>query len=246
MYSMVLMMAVSTSPDAAALGNGIGFFGHSCNGSSCHGSSCHGSSCHGSGIFGLNLFSKHHGCTGCTGCVGCIGTPIQSTIGVPVSSAPFISSPVVGTPVLNNPSYPHETTTIPTTNYTPIIPAVSNPTELPKVLPNTGNTEIPVGPKMTEPKIEEPKGKVSMVEDNSKAFITVQLPADARLKVEGEVIASSASKVRIFATPTLKPGTVYYYDVVAEVTRDGKTLTASEKVAVDAGSKVTVKLDPKN
>lgn len=58
MYSVVLMMAMTASPDAAAFGNGC-LGGEGCSGSSCHG---------GSGIFGGKMFGGHKG--GCGGCGG--------------------------------------------------------------------------------------------------------------------------------------------------------------------------------
>ena len=74
MYSMVLMMAMSASPEAAAFGKKMGCNG--CDGgSSCSGTvvvygCCGGESCHGGGhkLFGGGggLFGKHkkHGCDG--------------------------------------------------------------------------------------------------------------------------------------------------------------------------------------
>jgi uncharacterized protein (TIGR03000 family) len=81
MYSVVLLMALSTSADAPALGGGCsGLFG--CSG--CCGGSCHG--CCGGGFFSK---WKHHSCCGgccggsCYGCTGCAG----GTIVVPSSPA---------------------------------------------------------------------------------------------------------------------------------------------------------------
>ncbi|MCE9530084.1 MAG: hypothetical protein K8T89_02945 [Planctomycetes bacterium] len=105
MYSMILMMAVSSAPESAAFGWNSGCQGNSCHGTSCHGlifgghgKSCHGSSCHGTSCHGL-IFGGHgknchgtscHG-TSChglilgghgTSCHGssCHGTVIKSTV----------------------------------------------------------------------------------------------------------------------------------------------------------------------
>jgi uncharacterized protein (TIGR03000 family) len=55
---------------------------------------------------------------------------------------------------------------------------------------------------------------------------------------------TSTSTERTFASPALKPGTIYYYTFTAEVVRDGKTLTAQEIVAVEAGKTTKVSMSP--
>jgi uncharacterized protein (TIGR03000 family) len=40
---------------------------------------------------------------------------------------------------------------------------------------------------------------------------------------------------RTFTTPKLEPGTSYYYELRAEVERDGKTYKENKKVTVKAG-----------
>jgi uncharacterized protein (TIGR03000 family) len=75
------------------------------------------------------------------------------------------------------------------------------------------------------------------------AFITVNVPADAKISINGANTAST-SAVRVFSTPNMRRGTVQYYTFVAEVVRDGKTYTATEKVAVEAGSKTAISLNP--
>jgi uncharacterized protein (TIGR03000 family) len=79
------------------------------------------------------------------------------------------------------------------------------------------------------------------------AHITVNLPADAKIFIEGAEIPSPsplASDRRLFVTPDLKPGAVYRYTVSAEIVRDGKTLNVTEKVAVQAGSHAKIQLNP--
>lgn len=86
MYSVVLMMAVTSGAEAPD-------FGHRCNGCngcngchggfvSCHGcSGCFGGGCHGcSGCHGGGLF-RRHGCRGCNGCNGCHGGYVVSCHG---------------------------------------------------------------------------------------------------------------------------------------------------------------------
>ena len=90
------------------------------------------------------------------------------------------------------------------------------------------------------PKKEEKKGGVT----SAPAFITVNVPADAKITIDGAA-TTSVSTVRTFSTPELNPGSVYYYTFTAEVVREGKTFTATEKVAVEAGATAQISLNPK-
>ena len=75
------------------------------------------------------------------------------------------------------------------------------------------------------------------------ATISVSLPADARLMVDG-IATRAASATRSFVTPALEAGKDYQYTLLAEVVRDGKTLSASEVVTVRAGQRTAVTLTP--
>jgi uncharacterized protein (TIGR03000 family) len=78
-----------------------------------------------------------------------------------------------------------------------------------------------------------------VVPQAAPASVTVRLPADARLSIDGtECPLTSAT--RTFATPNLDPGYKYSYTLKAEITREGKTRSASKKVIVEAGKKVDV------
>jgi hypothetical protein len=104
MYTMVLMMAMSSSGDAAAFGRSKGC-GGGCAGTpvvvvesaGCHGGAgCLGGGCHGGGrkLFGGGgLFRKHKGCHGGAGCHGggCTGVPAPA----PVCCDPCATTPVV-------------------------------------------------------------------------------------------------------------------------------------------------------
>jgi uncharacterized protein (TIGR03000 family) len=87
MYSVVMMMALTTGGEMPAWGDGCygcsGYCSGYCSGSSCHGcwSSCHGgcwSSCHGChggfGLFNRGCHGCHSSCNGCSSsCHGCHG-----------------------------------------------------------------------------------------------------------------------------------------------------------------------------
>jgi uncharacterized protein (TIGR03000 family) len=227
MYSMVLMMAMSASPEAAAFGNGC----NGCGGGACYGNTCHGGGlfagkgCCGGGCHGGGLFAGHgcsgsscHGCHGggglfaghgCCGGGGCHGGGLFGRKGG-----------------CHGGCYGGGCYGGGCTGYAPAGCCGSG-----------GCQGVPPTPMPAPGK--DKKGGVT----SAPAYITVNVPADATITIDGAA-TKSTSNVRIFATPELEPGTVYYYTFVAEVVRDGKKLTAVEKVAVEAGSAPQVSLTP--
>ncbi len=95
--------------------------------------------------------------------------------------------------------------------------------------------------RLREKKEEEVSKAVDQVvsEVAASARITVRLPQDARLYVDG-VACPLTSSTRSFNTPTLEPGREFYYTLRAEVVRDGQARTQSQRVVVSAGRQVTV------
>jgi uncharacterized protein (TIGR03000 family) len=74
---------------------------------------------------------------------------------------------------------------------------------------------------------------------DASALVTVRLPKDARLFVDGTPIPQKLA-VRKFTTPKLAPGQLYYYTVKVELDREGEVVTKSKRVVVEAGKKVEV------
>jgi uncharacterized protein (TIGR03000 family) len=70
------------------------------------------------------------------------------------------------------------------------------------------------------------------------ASLTVQLPEDAKLFVDNKPM-KTASSTRTFRTPALQPGQTYYYDLRAEVLREGRVVDRTQRVLVRAGENVT-------
>ena len=62
----------------------------------------------------------------------------------------------------------------------------------------------------------------------------VDLPPNAKLYIDDQPMKAVTER-RTFTTPTLEPGTTYYYDLRAELVRDGKTFTDKKRVTVKAG-----------
>jgi uncharacterized protein (TIGR03000 family) len=70
------------------------------------------------------------------------------------------------------------------------------------------------------------------------ARVTVNLPADARLYIDGVACPLTSAK-RSFTTASLPANKKFYYSVRAEVTRDGQTLVETQRVVVEAGQEAT-------
>jgi uncharacterized protein (TIGR03000 family) len=103
MYSVVLMMAMTGTPDAAAFGHK-----HGCDGgcTGCTGyvaASCYGCQGYAAGCCGCHGTSRHakhsHSCCGCTGApvCGCCGTPVYTACygcyGAPIATPPPVTGP---------------------------------------------------------------------------------------------------------------------------------------------------------
>jgi uncharacterized protein (TIGR03000 family) len=76
-------------------------------------------------------------------------------------------------------------------------------------------------------------------EGKDAARVVVKLPADARLYVD-DVLCPLTSKTRSFNTPELEVGRSYYYNLKAEIVREGEKRTATKRVVVEAGKQVTI------
>jgi uncharacterized protein (TIGR03000 family) len=82
-------------------------------------------------------------------------------------------------------------------------------------------------------------GTVRPEEKPAPARVTVQLPTDARLLVDG-VASPLTSSTRTFDTPALEPGRKYFYILTAEVVREGRPVSDSRRVLLQAGKEVKV------
>ena len=71
---------------------------------------------------------------------------------------------------------------------------------------------------------------------NNRATITIHLPDDAQLLVDGKATAST-SATRRFYSPPLEDGKSYHYNFEARVERDGKIVTMPQRVDVRSGDR---------
>jgi uncharacterized protein (TIGR03000 family) len=74
---------------------------------------------------------------------------------------------------------------------------------------------------------------------DAPATVVVKLPARAKLSINGKVMRSNATR-RVFRSPTLRAGKVYYYSLKASVKRNGRTLSKNKRLRVRAGQRTTV------
>jgi uncharacterized protein (TIGR03000 family) len=75
-----------------------------------------------------------------------------------------------------------------------------------------------------------------------RATLFINVPADARLTVDGAPTNQQSAR-RVFNSPPLQPGKDYYYELKAEVTRDGHAYAKTQRVTVRAGRELVVTLD---
>jgi uncharacterized protein (TIGR03000 family) len=76
----------------------------------------------------------------------------------------------------------------------------------------------------------------------NQATITVHLPADANLTIDGQP-TQSTSGTRTFLSPPLQQGKTYTYTLRAEVNRDGRKMDVKKNIDVQAGRRTEVNLD---
>jgi uncharacterized protein (TIGR03000 family) len=73
---------------------------------------------------------------------------------------------------------------------------------------------------------------------NRQARVIIEVPADAKLYVDNYLTKAEGMTQRHFTTPALETGQEYFYNVKAEVIRDGKTISETKRITVRAGAEV--------
>jgi uncharacterized protein (TIGR03000 family) len=92
------------------------------------------------------------------------------------------------------------------------------------------------------PKKEEVIPKKDKDEPTSApATISVSLPADATLTIDGAPTTSTSAQ-RLFVSPALPAGQIFHYNLKATVMRDGAPVSVEERVAVRAGQQSRITL----
>ncbi len=75
------------------------------------------------------------------------------------------------------------------------------------------------------------------------ATLIITVPADSKLTIDDRP-TTQTSDTRTFVARNLNPGYTYYYQLKAEVVRDGQTQHLSKRVAVRPGEVTRVDLNP--
>jgi uncharacterized protein (TIGR03000 family) len=77
---------------------------------------------------------------------------------------------------------------------------------------------------------------------SAPATIIINLPAEARLTVDGEATTSTSGR-RVFLSPPLAQGSEYYYTINAEIMRNGQPVAVTRRVPVTPGRETRITLD---
>jgi uncharacterized protein (TIGR03000 family) len=88
---------------------------------------------------------------------------------------------------------------------------------------------------LPEPKVVAPQSYLP-----TRARLLVEVPADAKLFIDDQLMKTT-SEHRAFNTPVLDNGQTYYYELRAEVVRDGKPVSVTKRVTLKAGDVVQTK-----
>ena len=76
--------------------------------------------------------------------------------------------------------------------------------------------------------------------------MSISLPADAKLYVDGQLTRTMDKAVRTFLTPDLEEGQEYRYVMKAEVVRDGMLQSETKTIIVKAGAEISEAFDSLN
>lgn len=257
MYSIVLMTALTTSPETPQFN---GYFRdmlsgcHGCSGGarySCSGGcsgtsyaqSCNGcNGCCGGGVFGLGLgdrvrrvFDPVGGCCG-GGCCG--GTSFASGCCGGTAYAYGCCGGIAHsyTPMFTGGlscqgGLPMSAPPPIIYDNVPMVPGVPGNPNIPYAVPE------PAAPGGVGYKPSFPAAVAGA--NGARANVTVRLPADAKLFAEGKQLNLTGGE-RQFVSPPLPVDQEFVYKFTAEYDRGGETVSVSKKVTVRAGSSATV------
>jgi uncharacterized protein (TIGR03000 family) len=77
------------------------------------------------------------------------------------------------------------------------------------------------------------------LDGSQTALLSVSVPAEAKIFINGTATTSSGSE-RQYVSRGLSNGNRYDYEVRAEITRDGQTVTETKNITLTAGQQVNV------
>lgn len=219
-----------------------------CGGWSCYGSSC---SCYG-GCFGCHGCSAYYGCHSCYGCTAVapavVPVPKKRMEGAGDTSTSEQAKVILQVPEDATLYIDGQRTPLTSATRTFVTPALAPKQNYyydvrvealrdGKVLEQSRRIVVRAGSvaQITLDNLEQ----VTTTAQAAPARLTVRLPEEARLFVDGQACPLTSSP-RSFDTPRLEGGRKFYYTLKAEMVRDGQTLVESQRVVVEAGKKVDV------
>jgi uncharacterized protein (TIGR03000 family) len=128
--------------------------------------------------------------------------------------------------------------------YRVVVPAYSAPVEAQPAQPSNGAPAPgPAAPSRTDPATPfDFNGSTYYLprqRDTGSAMLNVSLPAEAKVYVNG-TLTKSTGATRQYVSRSLEPGQRYTYEVRAELTRDGQTLTEHKTVQLTAGEQINL------
>jgi uncharacterized protein (TIGR03000 family) len=80
----------------------------------------------------------------------------------------------------------------------------------------------------------QPRTPLPEEDTQVQAKITLVVPADAKVYVDGQPTQLQSER-RVFTTPPLQTGKTYYYDFQVEVTRNGRVIRETQQVVIQPG-----------
>ena len=103
----------------------------------------------------------------------------------------------------------------------------------------SGFGQSPVDPVMNirDESNEPPMPKKVSEQTKARSTIIIDVPADAKLFVDGQLMKSTSTR-RVIQTPVLNSDETYYYELRVELERDGKTVSESRRVLIQPGAEV--------
>lgn len=263
MYTLVLMTAMTTAPEAPQFNGYFHDLFCGCCGSSQSGSysgntvptySCYGG-CSGS------TYSAPGGCcsgtaylTSCNGCNGCNGESAWQRVrrwfeglgccggchgccggccGGYGSGYGCSGASPYGYFGSGVPAYPYPS--YPGMGGVPSYPTPAIPYASPETAPVLSPQNTGFRPNNYTPGFSP----VSNGNPGARAVVLIKLPADARLYADNKALALQGTERR-FVTPELPGGQDYVYRFRVEYDRNGETLSATRKVAVRSGAMISV------
>jgi len=201
-----------------------GYYGSGC---------CGGSPVIGSGCYGYAPMVSHGCCGG-----GTVSSGV-SWSGAPVSWGVPVQSSTVRVVKEASKAQTRESRQ----NARPAEPAVAKPATIKQAVAKpapasqeTTRAKPVVDSKPAVETLGPPEGEAKAP---APATIIVRLPAQASLSINDKASKLTAT-TRKFVSPPLQRGKDYYYTLTAEVQRDGRPITATQRVAVHAGEEKQV------